>query len=144
MIQEDTQFSVTESYLKQLGIDTSNKVTVRQALYLMGGDYNNISVNYNTLVRVADRPYMVFEDTLYVVKRRKSSVIKNFCKSGQTLNVKLTDVPNHKEIKLVTDLPYQDNYQENSKLKTQIKEYMVKHKHKGKKFQKSHKSLKSS
>lgn len=144
MIQEDTQFSVTESYLKQLGIDTSNKVTVRQALYLMGGDYNNISVNHNTYVRVADRPYMVFEDTLYVVKRRNNSVIKNFCKSGQTLNVKLADVPNHKEIKLVTDLPYQDNYQENSKLKTQIKEYMVKHKHKGKKFQKSHKSLKSS
>ena len=144
MIQEDTQFSVTESYLKQLGIDTSNKVTVRQALYLMGGDYNNISVNYNTLVRVADRPYMVFEDTLYVVKRRSNSVVKNFCKSGQTLNIKLADVPNHKEIKLVTDLPYQDNYQENSKLKTQIKEYMVKHKHKGKKFQKSHKSLKSS
>ena len=144
MIQEDTQFSVTESYLKQLDIDTSNKVTVRQALYLMRGDYNNISVNHNTLVRVADRPYMVFEDTLYVVKRRDNSVIKNFCKSGQTLSVKLADVPNHKEIKLVTDLPYQDNYQENSKIKTQIKEYMVKHKHKGKKFQKSHKSLKTS
>ena len=144
MIQEDAQFSVTEPYLKQLCIDTSNKVTVRQALWSIGGDYNNISVNHNTYVRVADRPYMVFEDTLYVVKRRDNSVIKNFCKSGQTLSVKLADVPNHKEIKLVTDLPYQDNYQENSKLKTQIKEYMVKHKHKGKKFQKSHKSLKSS
>ena len=109
MIQEDTQFSVTESYLKSIGVDTSSKSNIRQALYLMGGDYNNISVNYNTLVRVADRPYMVFEDTLYVVKRRDNSLIKNFCKSGQTLNVKLVDVPAHKEIKFVTDLPYQES-----------------------------------
>ena len=89
MIQEDTQFSVTESYLKSIGVDTSSKSNIRQALYLMGGDYNNISVNHNTYVRVADRPYMVFEDTLYVVKRRDNSLIKNFCKSGQTLMLNL-------------------------------------------------------
>ena len=143
MIQEDTQFSVTESYLKSIGVDTSSKSNIRQALYLMGGDYNNISVSHNAYVRVADRPYMVFEDTLYVAKRRDNSLIKNFCKSGQTLNVKLADVPAHKEIKFVTDLPYQENYAEASKLKAQVKEYMIKHKYKGKKFQKSHKSLKS-
>jgi len=143
MIQEDTQFSVTESYLKSIGVDTQSKSNIRQALYLMGGDYNHISVTSNALVRVADRPYIVFEDTLYVAKRRENSLIKNFCKSGQTLNIKLADVPTHKEIKLVTDLPYQENYAEASKLKAQVKEYMIKHKHKGKKFQKSHKSLKS-
>lgn len=141
MMFEDVCFSVSGIYLSNLGIDFRNPVQLRQAVFLMGGDPNNITINKDAWVRVKNRPYMVYKDTMFVVKRRKDAYVKNLCGEGESLTPKFHELPVDCQLCESSSLPYSENYQEQSAQNKRYQEYMFKqsknHKQRKNKPQKS-------
>ena len=63
---EDTSFSVTESYLKSLGVNIANYSEVQDMIYLLGGSKYKIDINYDVFVRCPDMPSVCRKDNVYV------------------------------------------------------------------------------
>ena len=125
---EDTSFSVTESYLKSLGVNIANYSEVQDMIYLLGGSKYKIDINYDVNVRCPDMPSICRKDNLYVSVRRKNAYVGTLCNEGENL-----DINNQymlESARLVNSLDYTDNYLENARIKQAVKQYRQR-KHKG-------------
>lgn len=118
---EDTSFSVTESYLKSLGVDISDYSQVQNMIYLLGGSKYKIDINYDVFVRCPDMPSVCRKDNVYVSVRRKNAYVGTLCGEGENLDVK--GLYNSESARLVNSLDYTDNYLENARIKQAVKQY---------------------
>lgn len=118
---EDTSFSVTESYLKSLGVDISDYSQVQNMIYLLGGIKYKIDINYDVFVRCPDMPSVCRKDNVYVSVRRKNAYVGTLCGEGENLDVK--GLYNSESARLVNSLDYTDNYLENARIKQAVKQY---------------------
>lgn len=117
---EDTSFSVSESYLKSLGVDIDNYSEVQDMIYLLGGSKYKIDINYDVNVRCPDMPSVCRKDNLYVSVRRKNAYVGTLCGEGENLDVK--GLYNSESARLVNSLDYTDNYLENARIKQAVKQ----------------------
>ena len=118
---EDTSFSVTESYLKSLGVNIANYSEVQDMIYLLGGSKYKIDINYDVFVRCPDMPSVCRRDNIYVSVRRKNAYVGSLCNEGENL-----DINNQYKLesaRLVNSLDYTDNYLENARIKQAVKQY---------------------
>ena len=125
---EDTSFSVTESYLKSLGVNIANYSEVQDMIYLLGGSKYKVDINYDVFVRCPDMPSVCRKDNVYVSVRRKNAYVGTLCDEGENL-----DINNQYKLesaRLVNSLDYTDNYLENARIKQAVKQYRQR-KHKG-------------
>ena len=125
---EDTSFSVTESYLKSLGVNIANYSEVQDMIYLLGGSKYKIDINYDVFVRCPDMPSVCRKDNVYVSVRRKNAYVGSLCEEGENLDI--NNQYNLESARLVNSLDYTDNYLENARIKQAVKQYRQ-HKHKG-------------
>ena len=126
---EDTSFSVTESYLKSLGVNIANYSEVQDMIYLLGGSKYKIDINYDVFVRCPDMPSVCRKDNVYVSVRRKNAYVGTLCNEGENLDI--NNQYNLESARLVNSLDYTDNYLENARIKQAVKQYR----------QRKHKSL---
>jgi hypothetical protein len=117
---EDTSFSVSESYLKSLGVNIDNYSEVQDMIYLLGGSKYKIDINYDVNVRCPDMPSVCRKDNLYVSVRRKNAYVGTLCGEGENLDVK--GLYNSESARLVNSLDYTDNYLENARIKQAVKQ----------------------
>ena len=125
---EDTSFSVTESYLKSLGVNIANYSEVQDMIYLLGGSKYKIDINYDVFVRCPDMPSVCRKDNVYVSVRRKNAYVGTLCNEGENLDI--NNQYNLESARLVNSLDYTDNYLENARIKQAVKQYRQR-KHKG-------------
>ena len=125
---EDTSFSVTESYLKSLGVNIANYSEVQDMIYLLGGSKYKIDINYDVNVRCPDMPSVCRKDNLYVSVRRKNAFVGTLCNEGENLDI--NGQHQSSSAVLVNSLDYTDNYLENARIKQAVKQYRQR-KHKG-------------
>ena len=125
---EDTSFSVTESYLKSLGVNIANYPEVQDMIYLLGGSKYKIDINYDVFVRCPDMPSVCRKDNLYVSVRRKNAFVGTLCNEGENLDI--NGQHQNSSAVLVNSLDYTDNYLENARIKQAVKQYRQR-KHKG-------------
>lgn len=125
---EDTSFSVTESYLKSLGVNIANYSEVQDMIYLLGGSKYKIDINYDVFVRCPDMPSVCRKDNVYVSVRRKNAYVGSLCNEGENLDI--NNQYNLESARLVNSLDYTDNYLENARIKQAVKQYRQR-KHKG-------------
>ena len=125
---EDTSFSVTESYLKSLGVNIANYSEVQDMIYLLGGSKYKIDINYDVFVRCPDMPSVCRKDNVYVSVRRKNAYVGTLCGEGENLDI--NNQHNLESAHLVNSLDYTDNYLENARIKQAVKQYRQR-KHKG-------------
>lgn len=125
---EDTSFSVTESYLKSLGVNIANYSEVQDMIYLLGGSKYKIDINYDVFVRCPDMPSVCRKDNVYVSVRRKKAYVGSLCNEGENLDI--NNQYNLESARLVNSLDYTDNYLENARIKQAVKQYRQR-KHKG-------------
>lgn len=118
---EDTSFSVTESYLKILGINIANYSEVQDMIYLLGGSKYKIDINYDVFVRCPDMPSVCRKDNVYVSVRRKNAYVGTLCNEGENLDI--NNQYNLESARLVNSLDYTDNYLENARIKQAVKQY---------------------
>ena len=118
---EDTSFSVTESYLKSLGVNIANYSEVQDMIYLLGGSKYKIDINYDVFVRCPDMPSVCRKDNVYVSVRRKNSYVGSLCEEGENLDI--NNQYNLESARLVNSLDYTDNYLENARIKQAVKQY---------------------
>lgn len=126
---EDTSFSVTESYLKSLGVNIANYSEVQDMIYLLGGSKYKIDINYDVFVRCPDMPSICRKDNVYVSVRRKNAYVGTLCGEGENLDINNQHML--ESARLVNSLDYTDNYLENARIKQAVKQYR----------QRKHKSL---
>ena len=125
---EDTSFSVTESYLKSLGVNIANYSEVQDMIYLLGGSKYKIDINYDVFVRCPDMPSVCRKDNVYVSVRRKNAYVGTLCGEGENLDINNQHML--ESARLVNSLDYTDNYLENARIKQAVKQYRQR-KHKG-------------
>ena len=125
---EDTSFSVTESYLKSLGVNIANYSEVQDMIYLLGGSKYKIDINYDVFVRCPDMPSVCRKDNVYVSVRRKNAYVGTLCNEGENLDINNQHML--ESARLVNSLDYTDNYLENARIKQAVKQYRQR-KHKG-------------
>ena len=118
---EDTSFSVTESYLKSLGVNIANYSEVQDMIYLLGGSKYKIDINYDVFVRCPDMPSVCRKDNVYVSVRRKNAYVGTLCGEGENLDI--NNQYNLESARLVNSLDYTDNYLENARIKQAVKQY---------------------
>ena len=118
---EDTSFSVTESYLKSLGVNIANYSEVQDMIYLLGGSKYKIDINYDVFVRCPDMPSVCRKDNVYVSVRRKNAYVGSLCDEGENLDI--NNQYNLESARLVNSLDYTDNYLENARIKQAVKQY---------------------
>ena len=118
---EDTSFSVTESYLKSLGVNIANYSEVQDMIYLLGGSKYKIDINYDVFVRCPDMPSVCRKDNVYVSVRRKNAYVGSLCNEGENLDI--NNQYNLESARLVNSLDYTDNYLENARIKQAVKQY---------------------
>ena len=118
---EDTSFSVTESYLKSLGVNIANYSEVQDMIYLLGGSKYKIDINYGVFVRCPDMPSVCRKDNVYVSVRRKNAYVGTLCNEGENLDI--NNQYNLESARLVNSLDYTDNYLENARIKQAVKQY---------------------
>ena len=118
---EDTSFSVTESYLKSLGVNIANYSEVQDMIYLLGGSKYKIDINYDVFVRCPDMPSVCRKDNVYVSVRRKNAYVGTLCNEGENLDINYQY--NLESARLVNSLDYTDNYLENARIKQAVKQY---------------------
>jgi len=118
---EDTSFSVTESYLKSLGVNIANYSEVQDMIYLLGGSKYKIDINYDVFVRCPDMPSVCRKDNVYVSVRRKNAYVGTLCNEGENLDI--NNQYNLESARLVNSLDYTDNYLENARIKQAVKQY---------------------
>ena len=118
---EDTSFSVTESYLKNLGVNIANYSEVQDMIYLLGGSKYKIDINYDVFVRCPDMPSVCRKDNVYVSVRRKNAYVGTLCNEGENLDI--NNQYNLESARLVNSLDYTDNYLENARIKQAVKQY---------------------
>ena len=118
---EDTSFSVTESYLKSLGVNIDNYSEVQDMIYLLGGSKYKIDINYDVFVRCPDMPSVCRKDNVYVSVRRKNAYVGTLCNEGENLDI--NNQYNLESARLVNSLDYTDNYLENARIKQAVKQY---------------------
>ncbi|UNY40400.1 hypothetical protein KLEP7_gp132 [Pseudaeromonas phage vB_PpeM_ KLEP7] len=118
---EDTSFSVTESYLKSLGVNIANYSEVQDMIYLLGGSKYKIDINYDVFVRCPDMPSVCRKDNVYVSVRRKNAYVGSLCDEGENLDI--NNQHNLESARLVNSLDYTDNYLENARIKQAVKQY---------------------
>ena len=118
---EDTSFSVTESYLKSLGVNIANYSEVQDMIYLLGGSKYKIDINYDVFVRCPDIPSVCRKDNVYVSVRRKNAYVGTLCNEGENLDI--NNQYNLESARLVNSLDYTDNYLENARIKQAVKQY---------------------
>ena len=118
---EDTSFSVTESYLKNLGVNIANYSEVQDMIYLLGGSKYKIDINYDVFVRCPDMPSVCRKDNIYVSVRRKNAYVGTLCNEGENLDI--NNQYNLESARLVNSLDYTDNYLENARIKQAVKQY---------------------
>ena len=117
---EDTSFSVTESYLKSLGVNIANYSEVQDMIYLLGGSKYKIDINYDVFVRCPDMPSVCRKDNVYVSVRRKNAYVGTLCNEGENLDI--NNQYNLESARLVNSLDYTDNYLENARIKQAVKQ----------------------
>ena len=125
---EDTSFSVTESYLKSLGVNIANYSEVQDMIYLLGGSKYKLDINYDVFVRCPDMPSVCRKDNVYVSVRRKNAYVGSLCNEGENLDINNQHML--ESARLVNSLDYTDNYLENARIKQAVKQYRQR-KHKG-------------
>ena len=118
---EDTSFSVTESYLKSLGVNIVNYSEVQDMIYLLGGSKYKIDINYDVFVRCPDMPSVCRKDNVYVSVRRKNAYVGTLCNEGENLDINNQHML--ESARLVNSLDYTDNYLENARIKQAVKQY---------------------
>lgn len=118
---EDTSFSVTESYLKSLGVNIANYSEVQDMIYLLGGSKYKININYDVFVRCPDMPSVCRKDNVYVSVRRKNAYVGTLCNEGENLDINNQHML--ESARLVNSLDYTDNYLENARIKQAVKQY---------------------
>lgn len=118
---EDTSFSVTESYLKSLGVNIANYSEVQDMIYLLGGSKYKIDINYDVFVRCPDMPSVCRKDNVYVSVRRKNAYVGSLCNEGENLDINNQHML--ESARLVNSLDYTDNYLENARIKQAVKQY---------------------
>ena len=118
---EDTSFSVTESYLKSLGVNFANYSEVHDMIYLLGGSKYKIDINYDVFVRCPDMPSVCRKDNVYVSVRRKNAYVGTLCNESENLDI--NNQYNLESARLVNSLDYTDNYLENARIKQAVKQY---------------------
>ena len=118
---EDTSFSVTESYLKSLGVNIANYSEVQDMIYLLGGSKYKIDINYDVFVRCPDMPSVCRKDNVYVSVRRKNAYVGTLCNEGENLDINNQHML--ESARLVNSLDYTDNYLENARIKQAVKQY---------------------
>ena len=118
---EDTSFSVTESYLKSLGVNIANYSEVQDMIYLLGGSKYKIDINYDVFVRCPDMPSVCRKDNVYVSVRRKNAYVGSLCNEGENLDI--NNQHRLESARLVNSLDYTDNYLENARIKQAVKQY---------------------
>ena len=118
---EDTSFSVTESYLKSLGVNIANYSEVQDMIYLLGGSKYKIDINYDVFVRCPDMPSVCRKDNVYVSVRRKNAYVGTLCDEGENLDINNQHML--ESARLVNSLDYTDNYLENARIKQAVKQY---------------------
>ena len=118
---EDTSLSVTESYLKSLGVNIANYSEVQDMIYLLGGSKYKIDINYDVFVRCPDMPSVCRKDNIYVSVRRKNAYVGTLCNEGENLDI--NNQYNLESARLVNSLDYTDNYLENARIKQAVKQY---------------------
>lgn len=129
-MREDTNMTITQSFLVSIGVDILDSRQVQAAIYACGGSPYDYSIIPDANVRCKDKPYMCRKDTLYVAKRRRNPTVGNICGEGENVDVS-ADLLNQEYLKLCNSLDYTENYSENRQAKLLMQRYLNKTKKRG-------------